>query len=82
LGHKRGVKQSNVPRDTLERYVKDNTESLEELDEVNLGRWPILPDDIDTELEKHFTELDSRYYGLRRDYVKRTGFQLAIRNCI
>jgi hypothetical protein len=37
MGDEREAKQFNVLKDTLERYVKDNTKSLQKLVEVNLG---------------------------------------------
>jgi transposase-like protein len=53
MWYKRAAKQFNVPKGTLERYIKDNAKSLEELIQVNLGRRPILPDHIDSELVKY-----------------------------
>jgi hypothetical protein len=57
MGYKRAAKQFNVPKGALERYVKDNTKSLEELVQVNLGRRPILPDHIESELLKYCNEM-------------------------
>jgi hypothetical protein len=54
--------------------VNDNTKSLEELVEVYLGRRPILPDHVESELLKYCIEMDARYYGLRRNDVQRVPF--------
>jgi hypothetical protein len=77
---KRAAKQFIEQKGTLERCVKDSTKSLEELVQLNLGRRPILPDHMESELVKYCIEMDARYYGLRRNDVKRMAFQLAIRN--
>jgi hypothetical protein len=82
MEYKRAAKQFSVPKGTLERYVKDNTKSLEELVQVNLGRRPILPNHTESELAKYCIEIFARFYGLRRNDVKRMASQLAIRNGI
>jgi hypothetical protein len=82
MGYKRAAKQFIEPKGILERYVKDNTKSLEELVQVHLGRWLFLPDHIERELVKYCIEMDARYYALRRNDVKRMAFQLAIRHGI
>jgi hypothetical protein len=82
MGYKRVTKQLNVPKGILERYVKDNAKSLEELVQVNLGRRPILTDRMESDVVKYCIQMDTRYYGLRRNDVKRMAFQLAIRNGI
>jgi hypothetical protein len=58
------------------------TKYVEDLVQVHLGRRPILPDHIESELVKYCTAVDARYYGLRRNDVKRMAFQLAIQNGI
>jgi hypothetical protein len=82
MGYKRAAKQFIEQKGTLERCVKDSNKSLEELVQVNLGRRPILPGHIESELVKYCIEMDARYYGLRRNDVKRMAFQLAIRHGI
>jgi hypothetical protein len=69
-----------VPRGTLERYVKDITPSPEELVNVDLGRRTVLASELENKLLEYCVIMDQRYYGLRRQGVKRMGLQLAIRN--
>jgi hypothetical protein len=78
MGYKRASKQFNVPKGTLERYVKYNITSLEELVQVNLVRRPILLYHIESELIKYCIEVDARYYGLRMNNLKYMAFQSAI----
>jgi hypothetical protein len=65
-----------VPTGTLERYVyvKDTSRFPEELVNVHLGRI-VLPSEIEGKL------VDQKYYGLRRQDIKRMAFQLALINC-
>jgi hypothetical protein len=76
--YKWAAKHLSVPEGNLERCVKDNTKSLEELVEVNPERRPILPENIESELVKNRFEMDARYNGSRRNDVKHVAFQLAI----
>jgi hypothetical protein len=61
MGYTTEAKQFTVPRGTLKRYVKNNTKSLEELTEVNLGRRYILPNYTESELVKYCSEMDAGY---------------------
>jgi hypothetical protein len=69
-----------VPTGTLERYVKDTSRSPEELVKVHLGRRNVLPSELEYKLLEYCIIMDQRYYGLRRQDIKRMAFQLAIRN--
>jgi hypothetical protein len=72
-GYLRASKYFSVPRGT---YIP----SPEELVNVHLGRKTILPSEHENKLVEHCIIMDQSYYGLRRQDIKRTAFQLAIRN--
>jgi hypothetical protein len=62
MEYKRAAKWfSSVPKSTLERDVKDNTKSLEDVVDVNLGRRPILRNHIENDLVKCCIDMDARY---------------------
>jgi hypothetical protein len=54
-------------------YVKGTSPSPEELVNVHLGRT-VLSSELEGKL------VDQKYYGLRRQDIKRMAFQLALRN--
>ena len=60
--------------------MKDTSRSPEELVNVHLGRRPVLPSELENKLVEYCIILGQRYYGLRRQDIKRVGLQLAIRN--
>jgi len=59
--------------------VKDTSRSPEELVNVHLGRITVLPSELENKLVEYCLIMDQRYYGLRRQDIKRTTLQLAIR---
>jgi hypothetical protein len=71
-----------VPRRTLERYVKDTFLSPEELVNVHVRRRTVLPRELENKLVEYCITMDQRYYGLRRQDIKRMTFQLAIRSVL
>ena len=78
-GYLRASKYFPVPKGIMERYVKDTSRSTEELVNVHLGRT-LLPSAIENKLLEYCIIKDQRYYGVRRQDVKRMVFRLAIRN--
>jgi len=80
MSYLRASKYFSVPRGTLERYVKDTSRSPEELVKVHLGRRNVLPSELEYKLLEYCIIVDQRYYGLRRQDIKRMGLQLTIRN--
>jgi hypothetical protein len=82
MGYKRASKYFEVPKGTLERYVKTHEKTPETLVEVRLGRKPVLSNDIEELLVKYCVEMDARFYGLRRKDISRMAFQLAMQNGI
>jgi hypothetical protein len=73
-------KYVEVPKITLERYVKDSTShSPDELVDDHLGQ-PVLPTEPEDELMQYFLAMEERFYGLRLKDTSRMVFQLAIGN--
>ena len=60
--------------------MKDISRSPEELVNVHLGRRTLLPSALENKLLEYCIIKGKRYYGLRRQDVKRMAFQLPIRN--
>jgi hypothetical protein len=80
MSYLRASKYFSVPKGALERYLNDPSRSPEELVNVHLGRRTLLPSAIENKLLEYCIIKDQRYYGLRRQDVKRMAFQLTIRN--
>jgi hypothetical protein len=78
MGYLRASKYFPVPRETLERYVKDTSRSPEELVDVHLGRRTVLTSELKNELVEYCIIMDQRYYVLRCRDIKHMAFQLAI----
>jgi hypothetical protein len=72
MGYVTASKHFSAPRGNLERYVKDTSRSAEEEQFylVSLG----------IKLVEYCITMDQKYYGLRRQDVRRMAFQLAIIN--
>jgi len=57
MGYEKASKQFNVPKRTLERYVKNHEDSSSFI-KLRLGRKPALSEVIEEELVKYAIELD------------------------
>lgn len=79
MGYEKASKQFNVPKRTLERYVKSHEDSSPFI-KLRMGRKPALSEVIEEELEKYYIHLDQRFYGLRLKDVRHLAFQIAIKN--
>lgn len=79
MGYLKASKEFGVPRGTLERYVKKETESSE-LVKTRMTRHPILPENVEADLTNYCKKMDKRFYGLRLTDIKHMAFQLAISN--
>ncbi|KAK9703812.1 CENP-B N-terminal DNA-binding domain [Popillia japonica] len=73
MGYKNAAKYLEVPKGTLERYVKNFEKTAESLVNVRMGRKPInvrmgrkptLPQHLEDLLVKYCVEMDSRFYGV------------------
>ena len=62
--------------------MKDTSRSPEELVNVHLERRTVLPSEFENKLVEYCIIMDQRYYGLRRQDIKRPPFQLAITNVL
>lgn len=78
MGYLKASKQFDVPKRTLERYVKSEENSS--LTKLHMGRKTSLPEIIENELVQYCTELDQKYYSLRMRDIRLLAFQLAIKN--
>jgi hypothetical protein len=80
MGYLRASEFFSVPTGTLGRYVKDTSRSREELVNMHLGRRTVLPSELENKPLEYCTNMEQRYYGLRRQDIRRMAFQLAIIN--
>lgn len=77
MGYLAAAKAFNVPRTTLFRYCKKEGENVKK---TKLGRKSILPDELENDLVNHLILMESKYFGLTRQDVRRAAYQLAKRN--
>ena len=80
MGFLKASKYFEVPKRSLERYVKDKTRSLEELVEVPLGRKPVLSQELEDQLVQYCLAMEEQFYALRSKDIRMLAFQLTIRN--
>lgn len=79
MGTLAASKKFKVPRTTLRDYLKSD-KSPAALVQIPLGRKPILNSELEKSFADYCVAIDKRFFGLRRNDVKRMGFQLAIKN--
>lgn len=79
MGYLKASKTFNIPKATLELYVKRGR-PLEEQCKLQIGRKPVLTAEMEEDLVQHCLDMDKRYYGLGIADIRRLAYQLAIRN--
>ena len=81
VGLKKASKMLLVPRPTLQRLLRVDKPS-EEAALTKLGRNPIMGEELETELVEYLLIMESKFYGLTRQDVRRVAYQLCERNGI
>lgn len=71
-----------VPKSTLHRLMSGTDCTANIAASTMLGRKPILPAEVESELVDYLLEMEKTFYGLTRNDVRRIAFQLAERNNI
>ncbi|KAI4454143.1 helix-turn-helix psq domain [Holotrichia oblita] len=66
MGLRKAVKLYEVPQTSLQRFINSD-KTPEERVNLKVGRKPVLPANLETELVEYLIEMDDRFYGLRRD---------------
>ncbi|KAK9754303.1 DDE superfamily endonuclease [Popillia japonica] len=69
MGLRKAVKLYEVPQTSLQRFVNSD-KTPEECVNLKVGRKPVLPANLETELVEYLIEMDDRFYA-KRDDVKR-----------
>lgn len=82
MGYLKASKTYNVPRSTLENYVKHKSKDVQALLETKLGRKSVLGEDLEKELVKYCKVMEERFFGLKIRDIRQLAFQLAIKNNI
>ncbi len=80
MGWKKAVKEFNVPRSTLKRYVRNVTKSPQQVVQTCRGRKPILSAVLEQELVSYLLELEASFFGFTTSDMRRMAYQLALRN--
>src|SRR5258705_9066413 len=81
MGYKAASKHYSVPRSTLKDYIKKSGDrSAEDLVEMRIGRKPVFPLELESELVLYCKEMERSFYGLTLKDLRRMAFQLAFRN--
>lgn len=80
MGYLKASKYFQIPKRSLERYVKDKNRTPEELVGVCLGRKPVLSKELENQLVNYCIGMEERFYALRSKDIRSLAFQLALRN--
>ncbi|KAK9717490.1 CENP-B N-terminal DNA-binding domain [Popillia japonica] len=70
MGYRKASQVYNVPKGTIERYIKDNR-NVEDLVKVGLGRKQALPDELERKLAEYCIEMEKKN-GLRHPFSKKS----------
>lgn len=81
MGLKKAVKLYSVPKTTLQRFVNCN-QPANEVVNTSIGRRPVLPLHLEESLVSYLLVMESKFYGLTRQDVRKMAYQLAVRNNI
>lgn len=79
MGSYKASRVFNVPQTTLERYAKKQEDATEVIN-TKMGRKPVLPDELESELATYCLEMEQKFFGLSRRDVRCMAYQLAKRN--
>ncbi|KAJ4446411.1 hypothetical protein ANN_13107 [Periplaneta americana] len=83
MGYLKAARYFCVPQTTLERYVKQRRESENEEEiSTKLGRKPVFPPDLESDLVSHCLLMEERFFGVTRTDLKRLAYSLASANNI
>ena len=74
-------RSNNVPKATLSRKLKKDIDPKILANET-LGRKPTLPAELEKQLVEYCLLMESKFYGLTRNDIRRMAYQLAARNGI
>lgn len=76
MGYLKASRTYNVPKSTLEDYVKHGSSPAPP------GRKPTLPLELEESLVNYCLEMDRRFFGLTTVDIRRLAYQLALQNGI
>lgn len=82
MGVKKASKHYDVPKTTLRRLASEVMSDPDTVVMKKLGRKPVFPEHMEEELLQHLLDMESIYFGLTRQDVRRLAFQLALHNNI
>lgn len=82
LGIRTAARNYQVPRSTLQRFLRKENSEPEEIVQTKLGRKTVLGNEIEEELVQYILVMEAKYYGLTRKDVRRMAYTLASRNGI
>lgn len=81
LGLKKASHKFSVPRPTLQRLARGD-KPPEEAATTRLGRKTIMGDKLERELVEYLLQVESKFYDLTRQDVRRIAYQLCEKNGI
>lgn len=79
MGFLKASKSFNVPKSTLEDYVKNKEKDVEELCKIPLGRRCVLGAELEEELVLYCQRMEERFFGVTERDLKQLAFQLAVK---
>jgi hypothetical protein len=82
MGNYKVSRAFNVPKTTLQHYVKDRQKSSSETVKIKLGTKQVLPCEAENDLTEHCLLMERKFFGLPMADVMLLTYQLAVRNRI
>lgn len=78
MGLKKAVKLYSVPKTTLQRFVHSD-QPPDEVVNTTIGRRPVLPTHLEESLVSYLIVMESKFYGLTRQDVRKMAYVLAVK---
>lgn len=82
MGYLKAAKHFGVPRTTLHRLCSKKNVEPHEAALTKLGRKTVLGNVLENQLLNYALVMESKFYGLTRNDIKRLAYQLAVQNKI
>lgn len=82
MGYLKASKHFNVPRSTLFRLVGKKDTPTEKLVYTKIGRKPVFDEKFESMLVDYALTMESKFYGLTQQDLRKLAYQLAVRNNI
>ncbi|KAI4466219.1 helix-turn-helix psq domain [Holotrichia oblita] len=82
MGLKKTSKVFQVPRSSLQRFLRKTNSDAQKVIQTQLGRKLALGRELEEQLVEYILSMEALYYGFTRKDISKMAFTLAMRNGI